>query len=122
MYEQAVRADKGVDEVIKDVISHINEVREITVNVSPDSMKVNLDGILVVMADIDSNGMYLKMLPDVYTYSDFGDHIKPGTLKFNTSTIQSVSAQTNFTNFGEVLQTVEQSLINLNLYGYTVEE
>lgn len=63
------------------------------------------------------DGYSTKMLPDVYTFTNFGEHIKE--VKF-TAEKMSVNCTLMFDSLEEVLAVVFEAIRDLNLYGYAV--
>ena len=103
------------------IVSEISQARDIAVEEKDGSMCVIMDDVSVITATKNTNGMFVKMLPDVLTYSDFKPVICENTLKFDTSDKQSVSFQATCKQFSDVLEIAKAALVNLNLYGYTTE-
>ena len=103
------------------IISEISQVRDITVEEKDGNMYVTMDDVVVITAMKNPDGMFVKMLPDVLTYSDFKPVMCENTLKFDTKDKQSVSFQATCKEFSDILEIAKTALVNLNLYGYTTE-
>lgn len=103
------------------IISEISQVRDITGEVVDGNMYVTMDDVVVITAMKNPDGMFVKMLPDVLTYSDFKPVMCENTLKFDTKDKQSVSFQATCKEFSDILEIAKTALVNLNLYGYTTE-
>ena len=103
------------------IISEISQARDITVEEKDGNMYVTMDDVAVITAMKNPEGMFVKMLPDVLTYSDFEPVMCENTLKFDTSDKQSVSFQATCKEFSDILEIAKTALVNLNLYGYTTE-
>ena len=107
---------------MKDIISEICQTRNLDVVEKDGNMYVTEDDVVVITAMKNPDGMFVKMLPDVLTYSDFKPVMCENTLKFDTKDKQSVSFQATCKQFGEILEIAKTALVNLNLYGYTTED
>lgn len=103
------------------IISEISQARDIAVEEKDGNMYVIMDDVVVITAMKNPDGMFVKMLPDVLTYSDFRPVMCENTLKFDTNDKQSVSLQVTCKQFSDILEIAKTALVNLNLYGYTPE-
>jgi hypothetical protein len=104
------------------IISEISQARNIAVEEKEGNMYVTMDDVVVMTAMKNPEGMFVKMLPDVLTYSDFKPVMCENTLKFDTKDKQSVSFQATCQQFSEIVEIAKTALVNLNLYGYTTED
>ena len=113
------------DEKVVDFINSLSETRSIRFTKSPkesNNTDLYVDEVRAMTMEKNVGGIRVTMLPDLYTYSPIKNHVIPGSLYFNAEGHLSVSFVCDYTEFGDILQAIKQAAIELNLYGYTVEE
>lgn len=99
---------------------------------SRDGYMQTVDGVTdVVMYESDEeilvvrikkvDGKYvIQMLPDVFTFSNWGDH--DVNVSFDLATPYSVIVSTDFIDIEDVYGTIVEAVHDINLYGYVFKE
>ena len=111
-------------DAIESFIREVGAAREIRFTANPelsDITELVVDNITAMRLEKCDGKVWVTVLPDLYTYSDIKNHIHARSIRFSDTAPLSVSFLSNYTEFGEVLQAVKEAVIELNLYGYTVE-
>jgi len=111
-------------DAIQNFIDVVSGQRNIHFDHNPfksDITEMTIDGITALMMCKDDGGIRVKMLPDLYIYSGIKNHVVAGTLHFEDGAHLAVSFVADFETMGDVLQSVKEAVIDINLYGYTTE-
>lgn len=108
-------------DAIQDFIDVVGQKRDIRFTTSPfysESTELVIDNITAISMNKDDGGVRVTMLPDLYTYSDIKEHVIAKSLHFNAKKHLAVSFIADYETFGEVLQSIKDAAIEINLYGY----
>ena len=70
--------------------------------------------------ELMGGGYEIRMLPDIYVFSDFRSHIISRTFAIKDD--MSVICETNYHSVEEIYHVVAEAIRSLNLYGYVTEE
>ena len=120
--EPEVEAPKfsNEDEKIKDFVKALTEVRVASVDVTPTTCSVMADDITICEMKKVENGYKMFMLPDIFTFTKWGNTFKVGDVHFNIKNgrhsgiiIDCVKA-----SLGDILQAIKTAAVEINLYGY----
>ena len=108
------------DEKIKDFVKAITEVRVASVDVTPTTCSVMADDITICEMQKVEGGYKMFMLPDIFTFTNWGNTFSVGAVHFNIKhgrysgiTIDCVKA-----SLGDILQAIKTAAVEINLYGY----
>ena len=108
------------DEKIKDFVKALTEVRVACVDVTPTTCSVMADDITICEMTKVENGYKMFMLPDIFTFTEWGNTFKIGDVHFNIKNgrhsgiiIDCVKA-----SLGDILQAIKTAAVEINLYGY----
>ncbi len=76
------------------------------------------------MKSIGENMFKASMLPEMFSLSSLRDYVKPGTFKVSSDDADNlgVSIITKPTSFREIISILETAVLDINLYGYIIEE
>jgi len=109
----------------RDFINCLSEVRDVRFTTNPwlsNETELFIDGVLALTMVKEEGGVHVTLLPDLYTYSSLKNHSVAGSLHFDAGSHLSVSFICDLAGFGDILQAIKQAAIEINLYGYTVED
>ena len=108
------------DEKIKDFVKALTEVRVASVDVTPTTCSVMADDITICEMKKVENGYKMFMLPDIFTFTNWGKTFSVGDVHFNIKhgrysgiIIDCVKA-----SLGDILQAIKTAAVEINLYGY----
>lgn len=108
------------DEKIKDFVKALTEVRVACVDVTPTTCSVMADDVTICEMTKVENGYKMFMLPDIFTFTEWGNKFRAGDVHFNIKngrysgiTIDCVRA-----SIGDILQAIKTAAVEINLYGY----
>jgi len=108
------------DEKIKDFVKALTEVRVASVDVTPTTCSVMADDVTICEMTKVENGYKMFMLPDIFTFTEWGNKFRAGDVHFNIKhgrysgiTIDCVKA-----SIGDILQAIKTAAVEINLYGY----
>lgn len=100
---------------------------KVTVDVNKNVTTISKEGFIVakITENKKTKSFHLDVMPDVYTYSRQRKQIiMPGSIHFDTRFVDnlSVSFDTVKTSIETVFGVIKDSIKNLNLYGYIIED
>jgi hypothetical protein len=108
------------DEKIKDFVKALTEARVASVDIVTEDVTIMADDITICEMKKVENGYKMFMLPDIFTFTDWGNMFKLGDVHFNIKhgrysgiTIDCVKA-----SLGDILQAIKTAAVEINLYGY----
>ena len=108
------------DDKIKDFVRTLADCRVASVDVTPTTCSVMADDITICEMQKVENGYKMFMLPDIFTFTDWGNTFKVGDVHFNIKqgrysgiVIDCVRA-----SLGDILQAIKTAAVEINLYGY----
>lgn len=113
---------KFVDEdaKIKDFVKALTEARVASVDIVTDDVTIMADDITICEMTKVENGYKMFMLPDIFTFTEWGNTFKIGDVHFNIKNgrhggiiIDCVKA-----SLGDILQAIKTAAVEINLYGY----
>lgn len=111
-------------DALQDFIDTVSASRKLHFTANPkysDATEMVIDGITVLRMSKDDGGIRVTILPDLYTYSSIKDHVIADSLHFNAEGHLCVAFICDYETFEEVLQSIKDAVLELNLYGYVVE-
>ena len=118
--EITVPATKSEDEKIKDFVSALTNARVASVDIITDDVTIMADDITICEMQKVSGGYKMFMLPDIFTFTKWGNLFRTGDVHFNIKhgrytgiTIDCVKA-----SLGDILQAIKTAAVEINLYGY----
>lgn len=108
------------DDKIKNFVQMLTECRVAYVEVTPTTASVVVDDITICTMDKVENGYKMSMLPDIFTFTDWHDTFKTGSVHFNIKhgKYRGVSVDCVKASLGDILQFIKTAAIEINLYGY----
>lgn len=113
-------------EAIATFIEAIMHTREVKVlNTIADTLEVFVDDVIVIRIRSNENGTYnLAMLPDVFTLADWRGKLNTMSIKYKTGAENylGVIVDTKQSCIPEILDIIMETVRDINVYGYTVEE
>jgi hypothetical protein len=134
-YENVVEAEPGAepeikplsiedfaneDDKIKNFVTTLTNTRVAAVDIITDDVTIMVDDIIVCTMHKVANGYQMFMLPDIFTFTEWGDTFKVGDVHFNIKSgkhsgiiIDCVKA-----SLGDILQAIKTAAVEINLYGY----
>ena len=108
------------DEKIKDFVKALTEARVASVDIVTDDVTIMADDITICEMKKVENGYKMFMLPDIFTFTSWGNKFRAGDVHFNIKhgrysgiTIDCVRA-----SLGDILQAIKTAAVEINLYGY----
>ena len=108
------------DEKIKDFVKALTEARVASVDIVTDDVTIMADDITICEMKKVANGYKMFMLPDIFTFTKWGNTFSVGDVHFNIKhgrysgiTIDCVRA-----SLGDILQAIKTAAVEINLYGY----
>ena len=108
------------DEKIKDFVKALTEARVASVDIVTDDVTIMADDITICEMKKVANGYKMFMLPDIFTFTKWGNTFSVGDVHFNIKhgkysgiTIDCVKA-----SLGDILQAIKTAAVEINLYGY----
>lgn len=108
------------DEKIKDFVKALTEARVASVDIVTDDVTIMADDITICEMTKVENGYKMFMLPDIFTFTEWGNTFKIGDVHFNIKNgrhsgiiIDCVKA-----SLGDILQAIKTAAVEINLYGY----
>jgi hypothetical protein len=108
------------DEKIKDFVKALTEARVASVDIVTDDVTIMADDITICEMKKVENGYKMFMLPDIFTFTKWGNTFSVGDVHFNIKhgkysgiTIDCVRA-----SLGDILQAIKTAAVEINLYGY----
>ena len=108
------------DEKIKDFVKALTEARVASVDIVTDDVTIMADDITICEMKKVENGYKMFMLPDIFTFTKWGNTFSVGDVHFNIKhgrysgiTIDCVKA-----SLGDILQAIKTAAVEINLYGY----
>jgi hypothetical protein len=108
------------DEKIKDFVKALTEARVASVDIVTDDVTIMADDITICEMKKVENGYKMFMLPDIFTFTKWGNTFKVGDVHFNIKNgrhsgiiIDCVKA-----SLGDILQAIKTAAVEINLYGY----
>lgn len=112
------------EDALQEFIDTVSASRKLHFTANPkysDATEMVIDGITVLCMNKDDGGVRVKVLPDLYTYSSIKDHVVADSLHFNADNHLSVEFICDYETFEEILQSIKDAVLELNLYGYVIE-
>jgi hypothetical protein len=108
------------DEKVKDFVKALTEARVASVDIVTDDVTIMADDITICEMKKVENGYKMFMLPDIFTFTKWGNTFSVGDVHFNIKhgryngiTIDCVKA-----SLGDILQAIKTAAVEINLYGY----
>ena len=108
------------DEKIKDFVKALTAARVASVDIITDDVTIMADDITICEMKKVENGYKMFMLPDIFTFTNWGNKFRAGDVHFNIKhgrysgiTIDCVRA-----SLGDILQAIKTAAVEINLYGY----
>lgn len=113
------------DEAIEQLVSHIRPHRDVSTINDGGIFEIKVGNIVIFrMKSIGENMFKASMLPEMFSLSSLRDYVKPGTFKVSSDDADNlgVSIITKPTSFREIISILETAVLDINLYGYIIEE
>ena len=118
--EVSAPAFNSEDEKIKDFVKTLTEARVASVDIITDDVTIMADDITICEMKKVKDGYKMFMLPDIFTFTNWGNKFRAGDVHFNIKhgrysgiTIDCVRA-----SMGDILQAIKTAAVEINLYGY----
>ena len=118
--EITVPAVKSEDEKVKDFVTALTNARVASVDIITDDVTIMADDITICEMKKVKDGYKMFMLPDIFTFTEWGNKFRAGDVHFNIKhgrysgiTIDCVRA-----SLGDILQAIKTAAVEINLYGY----
>ena len=94
--------------------------RELVSQVDDGVTVITLDGIKIMESAPNGDGFKLRMLPDLFTFSNFAGLLVLNSIEFTLKVDDhlTVSAVTKPITMGAVYAAIAEAAVELNLYGY----
>lgn len=108
------------DDKIKDFVRTLTDCRVASVDIVLDDVTIMADDITICKMKKVENGYKMTMLPDIFTFTEWGNTFRVGDVNFNYKpgkfsyiVIDCVRA-----SLGDILQAIKTAAVEINLYGY----
>lgn len=108
------------EEKIKDFVRTLTDCRVASVDILVDDVTIMADNITICEMKKVENGYKMTMLPDIFTFTEWGNTFRAGDVHFNIKhgrfsyiVIDCVRA-----SLGDILQAIKTAAVEINLYGY----
>lgn len=108
------------EEKIKDFVKTLTDCRVASVDILVDDVTIMADNITICEMKKVENGYKMIMLPDIFTFTEWGNTFRVGDVHFNFKhgrfsyiVIDCVKA-----SLGDILQAIKTAAVEINLYGY----
>jgi hypothetical protein len=113
------------DEAVENFIESIQATRKVEVLKEETGIVIVADGVIV--ADIRNNDdetFSIQMLPDLFTLTDWRGKLDTLSLEYKTGAENylGIIVNTKQSCIPEILDIIEETVKDINVYGYTVEE
>lgn len=108
------------DDKIKDFVKALTEARVASVDIIGDDTTIIADDITICTIHKVENGYKMFMLPDIFTFTDWGNAFKVGDVHFaiKNGNHSGVSIDCVRASLGDILQLIKTAAVEINLYGY----
>lgn len=114
------------EEAIANFVEAIMSTRDVKVlNTIVNTLEIFVDDVIVIRIRDNENGTFnLAMLPDVFTLSDWRGKLDTFSIQYKTGAENylGVIVDTKESCIPEVLDIIMETVRDINVYGYTVEE
>lgn len=113
------------EEALANFVEDIMSSRKVNITNEADVLEVSVDDVLVIRIGKNDNGIYnLAMLPDVFTLSDWRGKLNTLSIQYKTGAdyYLGVIVDTKESCIPEILDIITETVRDINVYGYTVEE
>lgn len=114
-----------IEEAIATFVEDIMRDRSVYVSNETDVLEVTVDNVIVIQVRDNGDGtLNLAMLPDVFTLSDWRGKLNTLSIQYKTGAEHylGVIVDTKQSCIPEVLDIIMETVRDINVYGYTVEE
>lgn len=113
------------EEALANFVEDIMSSRKVNITNEADVLEVSVDDVLVIRIRKNDNGIYnLAMLPDVFTLADWRGKLNTLSIQYKTGAdyYLGVIVDTKESCIPEILDIITETVRDINVYGYTVEE
>lgn len=113
------------EEAIANFVESIMSTRDVKVSNEEDVLEIFADNVLVIRIKRNDDGIYnLAMLPDVFTLADWRGKLNTLSIQYKTGAENylGVIVDTKQSCIPEILDIITETVRDINVYGYTVEE
>lgn len=113
------------EEAIAKFVENVMNTRTIEIFNEADMLSISVDNATVIRIIKSDNGIYnLAMLPDLFTLVDWREKLYTPSIKYKTGAKDylGVIVDTKQSCIPEILDIIEETVKDINVYGYTTEE
>jgi hypothetical protein len=113
------------EESIAKFVESIMRTREVEVNNTENAIEIFADKVIVAHIDYNNDGTFkISMLPDLFTFTDWRGKLSTSSIEYKVGATNylGVTVDTKQSCIPEILDIIEESVKDINVYGYTTEE
>lgn len=113
------------EDAIATLIESVMKVRKIEVFNEADCLSLAADDVIIANIRNNNNGTYnIAMLPDLFTLVDWRGKLNTLSIEYKTGADNylGVIVDTKQSCIPEILDIIEETVKDINVYGYTTEE
>lgn len=113
------------EDAIATLIESVMKVRKIEVFNEADCLSLAVDDVIIANIRNNDNGTYnIAMLPDLFTLVDWRGKLHTSSIEYKTGSDNylGVIVDTKQSCIPEILDIIEETVKDINVYGYTTEE